>query len=123
MNVVQPAKSSIAAAAVWLLALPIFAGETNRIQTLDNLEQNIASFISQPRFSGALWGVKIISLDTGRTLFESNADRLMSPASNCKLYTGALALDRFGGDYQPQRRDARACFSLVARHAQTVQCC
>ena len=24
----------------------------------------------------------------------------MSPASNCKLFTAALALDRFGGDYR-----------------------
>ncbi len=33
-------------------------------------------------------------------MFETNASRLMGPASNCKLYTGALALDHFGGDYQ-----------------------
>ncbi len=79
---------------------PAFAGGTNGIQTLAELQQKIAAYVSQPRFDGALWGIKIISLDTDKTLFETNADRLMSPASNCKMFTGALALDHFGGDYQ-----------------------
>ncbi|MBI4624923.1 MAG: D-alanyl-D-alanine carboxypeptidase/D-alanyl-D-alanine-endopeptidase [Verrucomicrobia bacterium] len=64
------------------------------------LRERIEAHIKQARFSGALWSVKIVSLDTGRTLFEHDADRLMSPASNAKLYVGALALDRFGGDYR-----------------------
>jgi D-alanyl-D-alanine carboxypeptidase/D-alanyl-D-alanine-endopeptidase (penicillin-binding protein 4) len=45
---------------------------------------------------GAHWGVKAVSLQTGRTLFETNAGRLFVPASNTKLFTGALALDRLG---------------------------
>ena len=56
--------------------------------------------LSQPRFEAALWGVKIVSLDTGKTLFEHNAGKLLSPASNVKLYTVALALDRLGPDYR-----------------------
>src|SRR5947208_1294026 len=36
----------------------------------------------------------------GRTLFEHHADRLLSPASNSKLYTSALVLDRLGPDYR-----------------------
>jgi serine-type D-Ala-D-Ala carboxypeptidase/endopeptidase (penicillin-binding protein 4) len=47
-----------------------------------------------------MWGVKIVSLDSGKTLFEQNAEKLFSPASNCKLYTMALALDKLGGDYR-----------------------
>lgn len=85
-------------AALMFLALPAFADGTN--DALAQLRQKIAAFVSQPRFSGALWGIKIISLDTGKTVFETNADRLMSPASNCKLFTAALALDHFGGDYR-----------------------
>ena len=67
---------------------------------VDELRTRIEAHVSQPRFGGALWGAKIVSLDSGRTWFEHHADRLMSPASNCKLYTGALALDRLGGDYR-----------------------
>ncbi len=69
-------------------------------QTLAELQAQIAAHITQPRFSSALWGVKVVSLDTGRTLFEHHADRLMSPASNAKLYVAALALDQLGRDYR-----------------------
>jgi len=47
-----------------------------------------------------MWGVKVVSMDSGKTLFEHNAGKLFSPASNCKLYTVALALDELGGDYR-----------------------
>lgn len=79
---------------------PALAGDTTDIPSLSDLQQKIADYVSQPRFDGALWGIKVISLDSGQTLFETNAVRLMSPASNCKLYTGAVALDHFGGDYR-----------------------
>ena len=64
------------------------------------LRQELAGFLAQPRFEPALWGVKVISVGSGHTLFEHHADRRMSPASNCKLYTGALALVRLGEDYR-----------------------
>ena len=89
-----------AAFAFWLVTNQVPGQGTNGIQTLARLREKIAAHLAQPRFSGALWGVKIVSLDTGKTLFESHADRLLSPASNCKMFTGALALDRFGGDYR-----------------------
>lgn len=75
------------------------AQETNDIQTPAELRGEIAAHLAQPRFDGALWGVKIISLDSGQTVFEDHASRLMSPASNSKLYTAALVLDRLGADY------------------------
>ncbi|HWQ93208.1 MAG TPA: D-alanyl-D-alanine carboxypeptidase/D-alanyl-D-alanine-endopeptidase, partial [Clostridia bacterium] len=43
---------------------------------------------------------KVVSLDSGATLFEHNPAKLFSPASNSKLYTVGLALDRLGGDYR-----------------------
>ena len=45
-------------------------------------------------------GGEIVSLDTGVTVFEQNPQKLFSPASNSKLYTVALALDRLGADYR-----------------------
>ncbi len=91
---------AVAAMAVCLLARPAIAGQTNTIPTLAGLQQKISTFLAATQFDSALWGIKIVSLDTGQTLFQTNAARLMSPASNCKLYTGALALDHFGGDYR-----------------------
>ena len=74
--------------------------ETNDARTLEQLREQIEAHLAQPKFSGAVWSVKIVSFDTGKLVFEHHADRLMSPASNSKLYTGALALDRLGGQYQ-----------------------
>jgi len=91
---------TVAVLAFCLVAPVVFAGETSHTRTLDELQQKISAYVSQPRFDGALWGIKVISLDTGKTLFETNADRLMSPASNCKMLTAALALDTFGGNYR-----------------------
>jgi serine-type D-Ala-D-Ala carboxypeptidase/endopeptidase (penicillin-binding protein 4) len=64
------------------------------------LASALSNHLHQPRFAQASWGVKVVSLDTGATLFEHNAARLHKPASNAKLFTGALALDRLGADFR-----------------------
>jgi D-alanyl-D-alanine carboxypeptidase/D-alanyl-D-alanine-endopeptidase (penicillin-binding protein 4) len=48
---------------------------------------------------GGEWGAIIVSLTRGDTLFAQNADAMMQPASTMKMYTSAVALDRFGPDY------------------------
>ena len=68
--------------------------------TLAELPQRLTEHLNHPRFAAAAWGVKVVSLDSGNTLFEQNAGRLFSPASNCKHFTMALALDQLGGDYR-----------------------
>jgi D-alanyl-D-alanine carboxypeptidase/D-alanyl-D-alanine-endopeptidase (penicillin-binding protein 4) len=75
-------------------------GLTAAAAPLDNLRREIAAHISQPRFDGAIWGIKAMSLKDGRTWYEHNADTLLIPASNAKLFTGALALDRLGADFR-----------------------
>jgi serine-type D-Ala-D-Ala carboxypeptidase/endopeptidase (penicillin-binding protein 4) len=70
------------------------------VQTLNDLRARLTAHLMQPRFAGALWAVKIVALDSGKTLFEHHPERLMSPASNTKLYTAALALDQLGPDYR-----------------------
>lgn len=64
------------------------------------LQEQVTAFVTQPRFEGALWGVQIVSLDTGAILAEHQPRLRQSPASNSKLYTGALALARLGGDFR-----------------------
>ena len=83
-----------------LLACNALAQEQNPPATLVELRQRLADHIGQPKFAGAMWGAKIVSLDTGVTVFEHNPQKLFSPASNSKLYTVALALDRLGADYR-----------------------
>ncbi|HKV66025.1 MAG TPA: D-alanyl-D-alanine carboxypeptidase, partial [Rhodanobacteraceae bacterium] len=61
-----------------------------------SLAQGIGTWISQPRFAHAQWGIDVISLDNGNTLYRHDADALFLPASNAKLYTSALALQTLG---------------------------
>jgi D-alanyl-D-alanine carboxypeptidase/D-alanyl-D-alanine-endopeptidase (penicillin-binding protein 4) len=80
-----------------------FAQETNSAkpaETLTDLQSRLTNHVAQRRFAAAMWGVKVVSLDTGKTLYEHNAGKLFSPASNSKLYTCALALDRLWPDYR-----------------------
>lgn len=48
----------------------------------------------------AFWGIQIVELGTGRTVYELNADRLFVPASNTKLFSSALALRRLGAGHR-----------------------
>jgi serine-type D-Ala-D-Ala carboxypeptidase/endopeptidase (penicillin-binding protein 4) len=88
---------------VWVagwLNLAIQGQETRPLPTVADLQQRLAEHISQPKFTNAFWGVKVVSLASGKTVFEHNAHQLFSPASNSKLFTVALALDRLGPDYR-----------------------
>jgi D-alanyl-D-alanine carboxypeptidase/D-alanyl-D-alanine-endopeptidase (penicillin-binding protein 4) len=91
-------------AGLWALqcALLLFTCIANSESTgsLADLQKKLADQIAAPHFTGAMWGVKVVSLDSGKTLFEHNAAKLLSPASNCKLYPVAAALDRLGADYR-----------------------
>ena len=69
-------------------------------KTLQELQTRISEILAKPELSSAMVGLKVVSLDTGRTLFEENAGKLLRPASNMKLYTVAAALDRLSPDYR-----------------------
>ena len=47
-----------------------------------------------------MWGGMVVSLTRGDTLYAYNAGEEMLPASTMKLLTSAIALDRFGPNYQ-----------------------
>jgi D-alanyl-D-alanine carboxypeptidase/D-alanyl-D-alanine-endopeptidase (penicillin-binding protein 4) len=68
--------------------------------SLDELPTRLSSFVAEERFRGATWGIEIVSLESGRTIYEHNSHKLLKPASNAKLYTSALALDRLGSEYR-----------------------
>lgn len=48
--------------------------------------------------SHAQWGVEVRSIDRGERLFSLNADKLMMPASNMKVFTLAAAAETLGWD-------------------------
>ncbi|MEY2457773.1 MAG: hypothetical protein QOK06_2910 [Acidimicrobiaceae bacterium] len=46
------------------------------------------------------WGAMVVSLTRGDTLYAENAGEEMQPASTMKLFTSAIAFERFGPNYQ-----------------------
>ena len=64
------------------------------------IAEQIEAILARPSARRAFWGIKIVDLRAGETVFEHNADKLFLPASNAKLYSTALALRRLGPDYR-----------------------
>lgn len=69
-------------------------------RTLAELQARISEVLRKQELDSAMVGIKVASLDTGKVLFEENADKLLRPASNMKIYTVATALDRLSPDYR-----------------------
>lgn len=93
--------------------VPTAARISNTTTTIAELQSRIGEILRKPELSSAFVGIKVASLDTGRMIFEENANKLLRPASNMKLYTVAAALDRLSPDYRyvtsvyaPARPDA-----------------
>lgn len=82
------------------LLLVLLAFTVSTFVRAASLQEEVTAFVTQPRFEGAIWGVQIVSLDSGAVLAEFQPRVRQSPASNSKLYAGALALTRLGGDYR-----------------------
>ncbi|HKS29120.1 MAG TPA: D-alanyl-D-alanine carboxypeptidase/D-alanyl-D-alanine-endopeptidase [Pyrinomonadaceae bacterium] len=73
---------------------------TSAPRTLEDLQSRIAELARRPELAQAQFAVKVSSLDTNRTLFEENAQKLLLPASVMKIYTVAAALDRLTPDFR-----------------------
>ncbi|HEY5218379.1 MAG TPA: D-alanyl-D-alanine carboxypeptidase/D-alanyl-D-alanine-endopeptidase, partial [Gemmatimonadaceae bacterium] len=58
------------------------------------------NYLLTSKVRGGRWGVIVVSLTRGDTLYSRSADELMQPASTLKLFTTGLALDQFGPNYQ-----------------------
>lgn len=86
-----------------LSLIPALAQQTpstiNRPATLAELQSRIAALLDQTKFASARWGARIITPE-GRVVFERDADKSFTPASNMKLYASAAALDAFGPDFK-----------------------
>lgn len=58
-----------------------------------SLAAQIDAIIDQPRYAAADWGIAVVSLDSGRTVYGHRSGKLFEPASTAKLFTAALTLD------------------------------
>lgn len=64
------------------------------------LQADLERLISGPRWPSARWGVMVVSLDNGDTLFAHGPGEKLAPASNLKLYTSAAALYYLGPQFR-----------------------
>jgi D-alanyl-D-alanine carboxypeptidase/D-alanyl-D-alanine-endopeptidase (penicillin-binding protein 4) len=88
-----------------LALLPLRAASMDLAATRAAIDAHLA----QPRFAAARWGIAVVSLDSGRTLYARDADKLFQPASTAKLYTAALVLNTMDTGYRiPTRVLGRA---------------
>lgn len=60
------------------------------------LRSEVGALLEASKAPGATWAFQVASAETGAVWLERDPARLMVPASNTKLFTVALALDRFG---------------------------
>ena len=65
-----------------------------------DVTKKIDDLLAQPDASRAFFGIQIMSLANGQTIYETNADRLFQPASNTKLFTTVAGLALLGPDYR-----------------------
>lgn len=63
-------------------------------------QQRVESALAIPVAQKSFVGVLIADAATGKTLYELNADRYFTPASNTKLFTTTLAMAMLGPDYR-----------------------
>ncbi|MBA2493656.1 MAG: D-alanyl-D-alanine carboxypeptidase/D-alanyl-D-alanine-endopeptidase [Acidobacteria bacterium] len=70
------------------------------VQTVADLQSQIRSRLARPELWRGQVGVKIVALDTGKTVFEQNAEKYFMPASNMKSFTVATALEKLSPDFR-----------------------
>jgi D-alanyl-D-alanine carboxypeptidase/D-alanyl-D-alanine-endopeptidase (penicillin-binding protein 4) len=70
------------------------------VQTLADLQLRIASRLQRADLRRGQVGVKIVSMNSGKVVFEQNSEKYFMPASNMKNFTVATAIEKLGADYK-----------------------
>lgn len=85
-----------------LLVAALAAAQPASAQEINQLRSDLTQALETYNWRDAQWGVLVVSLDQGDTLFAFEADAPLAPASNMKLLTTAAALRRLGPDFRFQ---------------------
>jgi len=70
------------------------------VQTLEGLQSKIRQRLFAPEVRRGRIGIKIVSLATGKIVFENDSDKYFMPASNMKNFTVATAMERLTPDFR-----------------------
>lgn len=69
-------------------------------QSLADLQAKIRAILQRQPLQRGQIGVKIVSLDSGKVMFEENAEKYFMPASNMKNFTVAAAMTRLSPEHR-----------------------
>jgi D-alanyl-D-alanine carboxypeptidase/D-alanyl-D-alanine-endopeptidase (penicillin-binding protein 4) len=81
----------------WSVASP---PEQQPIKQAQPLDVRIDALFDNAKLGEAKFGLSVIDLATGKTLYTRDADVALNPASNVKLVTTAAALERLGPEHR-----------------------
>jgi len=70
------------------------------VQALEGLQSKIRQRLFAPEVRRGRIGIKIVSLATGKIVFENDSDKYFMPASNMKNFTVATAMERLTPDFR-----------------------
>jgi D-alanyl-D-alanine carboxypeptidase/D-alanyl-D-alanine-endopeptidase (penicillin-binding protein 4) len=79
---------------------PIASPTPAPTQTLEFLQSKISSRLFSPEARRGRVGIKIVSLNTGKVVFENESEKYFIPASNMKNFTVATAMEKLGSDFR-----------------------
>ena len=87
---------------VLILSLsPSVFGQTQPAsQSVSDLQSRIQQRLADPAVRRGSIGVKVVSLNSGKVIFEQNSERYFMPASNMKNFTVATAIEKLTPDYR-----------------------
>jgi D-alanyl-D-alanine carboxypeptidase/D-alanyl-D-alanine-endopeptidase (penicillin-binding protein 4) len=91
-------RSLVGFAALGLLSLTV--GRPVAGQDVEGLRTRLQGALDAYHWGNAEWGVLVVSLDTGDTIFAVEPEAALAPASNVKLLTTAAALHVLGPEYR-----------------------
>lgn len=72
----------------------------SNLTTPTNVPAEIQKIMDQPMYQGSRWGMLVVDVDSGKPVYELNADELFYPASVTKIFTAASALKYLGPNYK-----------------------
>jgi len=64
-----------------------------------SLPDEIKQILTKPRYDGAVWGLRVVDLDSGEVVYDLNSDRQLLIGSVRKLFSVGLALEALGPGY------------------------
>ncbi len=94
------ALSLLIALASGIFAMPAGSQEPNRAAAAERFAARADALLGTNPVNKGEWGLLIVDAGSGEVLYEKNAGSYFVPASNMKLLTTALALDKLGLNYR-----------------------